>query len=312
MPRAALLVGWLLAASAAPAAEPAGQWSLIWSDEFEGSRIDAEKWSLADDCWGGGNAERQCYTRNPANAFVSDGRLSITARRDPHRGPAYPIEQRSDPAKSAALAEKPFTSARLSTKGHAAWRYGRFEIRAKLPPGQGSWPAIWMLPDQPHYGRWAASGEIDIMEAVNLGTPREPGSRQPEDSILGTLHFGGEWPKNTQLGSTTTLPLSADGFHTYALEWSADRMHWSIDGKRYATITAADWSRKANPDDPVSGKPFDQPFHLILNLAIGGGLPEGRNLGGVAETGFPRQMVVDWVRVYRCTVDPETGKACEQ
>jgi len=310
MKRLAALASALLALPAASQTEPG--WTLVWSDEFDGTAIDPAKWTHAVDCWGGGNEERQCYTDRTENSSVGNGMLAITARLEPSRGPAFPADQRTDAKKQKAEAKKPFSSAKLSTRGKGDWRYGRFEIRAKLPEGQGSWPAIWMLPTDSVYGPWAASGEIDIMEAVNLGEPVARGSTRIDNRILGTLHFGGTWPNNTQLSVDTALPPSTDGFHTYRLDWSAGLMRWSIDGKVFATQTAADWSRKARKDGNVSNQPFDQPFHLILNLAIGGGLPEGRNLGGVSNTGFPKQMLVDWVRVYRCTADPDTGKACAQ
>jgi beta-glucanase (GH16 family) len=167
-----------------------------------------------------------------------------------------------------------------------------------------------MLQTDARYGPWAASGEIDIMEAVNLGTPSATGADGREDQILGTLHFGGAWPKNTHKSNRTALPPSADGFHVFGIDWSAGRISWSVDGKVHATQTAADWSSTADAAQPATDAPFDQRFHLIVNLAIGGGLPEGRNQRGVVQTGFPKALVVDWVRVYRCTADPETGTAC--
>lgn len=115
-----------------------------------------------------------------------------------------------------ALATKPFTSARMVTRARAAWQYGRIEVRAKLPQGQGTWPAIWMLPESNAYGTWASSGEIDIPEAVNLGVPcaRCPGGR--ESTILGTLHFGGRWPDNALKSSEMSAPEVLEGFHPSA------------------------------------------------------------------------------------------------
>lgn len=285
-------------------------WALVWSDEFDGNRIDAAKWSLAVDCWGGGNNERQCYTASGANAAVSDGMLTITALHQTVRGPALPESLREGKAGSAAMASKPYSSARLSTRGKADWRYGRIEVRAKLPEGQGTWPAIWMLPRDDHYGRWAASGEIDIMEAVNLGVPVATCGDCREDHILGTLHFGGEAPHNTHRGAETNLPPSVDGFHVFGIEWRAGQISWSVDGQVYQTQTSTDWKTLSPLAAPGSGAPFDRPFYLVLNLAIGGGLPEGRNSGGVATSGFPKRLLIDWARVYRCTADPETGLGC--
>lgn len=305
------LLAILALAAGSQAAPAAAEWTLVWSDEFEGNRIDPAKWGLDSDCWGGGNNERQCYTDSPANASVQNGYLSITARKQTTRGAALPAQQRKTAADAARKASKPFSSAKLTTRGKADWRYGRIEVRARLPEGQGTWPAIWMLPSEDHYGRWAASGEIDIMEAVNLGTPCAtcPGGR--EDRILGTLHFGREWPGNGQKGSETHLPPSADEYHIFGIEWRADRIDWTLDGRVYATQTPEDWFSGPAERAPKGARaPFDRPFYLILNLAIGGGLPEGRNLGGVAPAGYPKVMQVDWVRVWRCPADSDPGKGC--
>ncbi|GGD66097.1 glycoside hydrolase family 16 protein [Croceicoccus mobilis] len=283
------------------------KWQLVWSDEFDGDAIDPMKWELEENCWGGGNNERQCYTDSPRNAHVEDGHLVITARKESMTGPALPLDQRG--GGDVPDATKPFTSARLTTRDRAAWRYGRIEVRAELPQGQGTWPAIWMLPESGAYGRWAASGEIDILEAVNLGTKCADCPTGKEDTVLGTLHFGGFPPENAHKGEEIHYPEVLLGFHTFAIEWSEGRIEWFVDGKSYQVQTAGDWYTPAS-DDPLS--PFDRRFHLILNLAIGGGLAESRGLKGVDETGFPKQMKVDWVRVWQCGADQATGKACER
>ena len=150
-------------------------WQLVWQDEFNGSSIDQTKWSLEQNCWGGGNDELQCYTANLANASVQNGVLHIVAHRETFSGPAI----HEDSADYLTLPAKtlPYTSARLRSKNKGDWRYGRFEIRARLPKGQGTWPAIWMLPTDQFYGTWPLSGEIDIMEAYSGGGPT-PGSSQ--------------------------------------------------------------------------------------------------------------------------------------
>ncbi|SNS30085.1 glycoside hydrolase family 16 protein [Sphingopyxis indica] len=288
-------LGLMLAATAATPA-PAGDWRLVWSDEFDGPAIDRAKWDFDVDCWGGGNNERQCYTDDPRNAAVEDGRLVITARKERATGPAWPVAQRSDPEKAKATATKDFTSARLVTRGKAAWTYGKVEVRAKLPQGQGTWPAIWMLPDDARYGAWAASGEIDILEAVNLGVACNDCTGGIENRILGTLHFGGTAPDNVHKGAETVLPAPLDGWHVFGIVWRKGRFDWTIDGRVYATQVAGDWNTAAT-DDPAA--PFDRPFHLILNLAIGGGLPESRTAGGVDESGYPKRMEIDWVRVWQ-------------
>jgi beta-glucanase (GH16 family) len=286
-------------------------WTMVWSDEFDGAAIDRSKWDFDIDCWGGGNNERQCYTDSPRNASVTDGALVITARKERTTGPAFPpylAAQQPDPA---AKATKPFSSARMVTRGKAAWKYGKIEVRAKLPQGQGTWPAIWMLPEDNVYGGWARSGEIDILEAVNLGVTcaDDKGCEEGgENTILGTLHFGGGWPDNKFASTEVPYPAVLDDeYHTYGVEWGEGIFVWTVDGKPFATKRAGDWFTTES-DDPNA--PFDQRFHLILNLAIGGGLPEGRALGGVDESGYPKQMTVDWVRVWQCADDPATGKSC--
>lgn len=283
--------------AAAPSAPAQPDWRLIWSDEFDGAEIDPAKWSFDLDCWGGGNAERQCYTDRTQNAQVQDGALVITARREPVSGPALPERLRAADA-PAQTVEREYSSARLVTRGAAAWRYGRIEVRAQLPRGQGVWPAIWMLPEDDAYGGWAASGEIDIMEAVNLGTPCDECASGVEDQVQGTLHYGGEWPENAYSGSYSSLPDLARGTHTFALDWSPEGMVWSVDGEAYACQTPQDWHTASPQGEGRPAAPFDQPFHLIMNVAVGGGLPERENLGGVDPEAFPQSMIVDFVRVY--------------
>ncbi|MFZ5744548.1 MAG: glycoside hydrolase family 16 protein [Pseudomonadota bacterium] len=305
--RAAVLALALLAAPAAAADD----WTMVWSDEFDGDKIDRSKWGFDVDCWGGGNDEHQCYTKSPRNAAIEDGKLVITARYERVTGPALPEHLRRTSATPEAEATRDISSARLSTRGKASWRYGKVEVRAKLPQGQGTWPAIWMLPEKDRYGTWAASGEIDILEAVNLGVPcaKCPGGR--ENTILGTLHFGGKWPNNKHKGEEVPFPEVLDGgFHTYAIEWGPERITWQVDGKTYAVRTADEWSTTGSK---VRGAPFDQPFHLILNLAIGGKLAETRGLGGVRLDGYPKRMEIDWVRVWQVPeakgISAETGSA---
>lgn len=288
-------------------------WQLVWSDEFDGQAIDAEKWSHEIDCWGGGNDERQCYTDWPENSRVEDGCLVITARLDGAAGPAWPEQMRGQEGIDASeVKEQLFTSARIRTKNKAEWTYGRVEVRAKLPEGQGLWPAIWMLPTDEVYGQWALSGEIDIVEAVNLGEPCRSCRGGIENQIHGTIHYGGKWPENKYMGNDATLPNTDDGeqgFNVFAIEWTEDRIDWFLNGERYGRITSRRWSPLLGGRNGNKSAPFDQRFHLIMNLAVGGNFPESQNEGGVTLQGFPRDMLVDWVRVYQCPTD-ETGKAC--
>ncbi len=292
----------ILLLAAAAATQP--NWQLVWADEFDGVALDRSRWVLAEDCWGGGNEERQCYTARNANHEVKDGVLHIIARMENHTGPAFTLDQRDSAEKSAATRTKPFTSARLSTAGKAAWLHGKVQIRAKLPQGQGTWPAIWMLPEDWSYGAWALSGEIDIMEAVNLGEACDTCASGREDRVLGTIHFGGKPPRNRYITAETSLPSAADAFHTYEVEWDAGGMVWRIDGKDYARRAPHEWHTLAS-DKP--GAPFDKLFHLILNLAIGGHLPETRNAKGVDPAGYPKRMEIDFVRVWQKPANADTA-----
>ena len=243
-----------------------GDWSLVWNDEFNGDRLDTGKWSaqVGDGCdiglCGWGNNELQSYTTSGAR--VEGGLLIITAREESAGGRDY-------------------TSARIRTKDKGDWKYGRFEVRAKLPEGQGMWPAIWMLPTDGTYGGWAASGEIDIMEARG----------QSRSTVLGTLHYGGTFPNNQSSGAAFTLPVGTftDTFHTFVLEWSEGRILWYVDDTPYQVQT--EWNSVGGPFPA----PFDQRFHILLNVAVGGdfvGSPD-------ESTPFPQTMEVDYVRVYQ-------------
>ena len=285
----------LVGAAPAPAPAPDG-WDLVWSDEFAGSEIDPAKWNFDPDCWGGGNEERQCYTSSSRNAQVTGGLLVITARRENVSGPALPAAQRAAAKDPGAQVKREYSSARLTTRGKAAWRYGKIEVRARLPQGQGTWPAIWMLPEAETYGPWAASGEIDVIEAVNLGVYCKTCRNEREDTILGTIHFGKAWPGNKLASTEIHYPPILKGFHTFAVEWEPNRITWLVDDRIYAVRNAREWF-SGGSDQP--GAPFDRPFHLILNLAIGGHLPESRGTGGTDPVGFPKRFEIDWVRVWR-------------
>lgn len=300
------------AAIASPDFLPAERgWSLIWADEFDGGGLDRSKWAPEVSCWGGGNEERQCYTDRDANIRVANGVLRIVAQQESWTGPNLPPEQRTDEAEVGTQA---FTSGKIRTRGLADWRYGRFSARMRLPSGQGTWPAFWMMPSEDHYGDWPLSGEIDIMEAVNLGVRcRDCGSGRRENRIQGALHFGAQWPENTFRVQRTTLPDAArpeDGFHVYAVEWGAGRIDWYVDGRRFFSLTDDDWYTLAPGGADNALAPFDRPFYLILNLAVGGRLSEQNNEGGVDRGAFPAELLVDWVRVYGCEPDPGQGLGC--
>lgn len=298
--------------------EPVSDWRMVWNDEFDSTSIDTNKWNFELNCAGGGNNEKQCYTDSEENAFIKDGVLNIVA---------LPAEEG---------AEKPYTSARLNTRYNADFTYGRFEMRAKLPSGQGSWPAFWMMPTDEEYGTWPRSGEIDILETVNLKTVAEDGT--VEANIHGTLHYGREWPNNSSSGKAYTFPEGmnpADDFHTYAIEWQEGEIRWYVDGYLYATQRRSE-VRYNSKDEPVGLKhkgwfaeyfeqgsgeltthwdnaPFDKDFYLILNNAVGGDWPENVNNLGVDAAAFAegQSFEIDYVRVYECASNPTTGKGCE-
>jgi beta-glucanase (GH16 family) len=177
----------------------------------------------------------------------------------------------------ASLA-KGYTSAKLVSKGKGSWQYGYFEIRAKLPQGRGTWPAIWMLPEENRFGGWPKNGEIDIMEHVGYDAGRVHGTVHTEafNHLLGT-----------QKGAQLMVPNFASEFHTYAVDWKQGQMDFYIDGQHYFTFK--------NSGNGHQEWPFDQSFYLILNLAVGG------NWGGkegVDASIWPQRMEVDYVRVY--------------
>lgn len=287
-------------------------WELVWSDEFDGDSIDNTKWSHEVNCAGGGNNEKQCYTDSEENSYVEGGILNIVAK--PEAG--QPL---------------PYSSARLRTIDKGDWTYGRFEIRAKAPSGQGSWPAIWMLPTDNVYGGWPHSGEIDIFESVNLGVPLDDDSGGVESHLHGTLHYGESWPNNDRSGHDYLLPSGdtpAEGFHTYAIEWEEGEMRWYVDGVLYQTQLKSEvtyntdgeadglahrgWYREDDGDYFWDESPFDERFHLILNFAVGGDWPENVNQGGIDASAFDgtNKFEIDYVRVYECSVNPTTGQGC--
>lgn len=245
---------------------------LVWSDEFNQAGLpDTTKWSydVGTACGqpagcGWGNNELQYYTAHrPENARIENGHLIIEAHQEPYQE------------------DRKYTSARLVSKGKGDWRYGKFDFRAKLPHGKGTWAAIWMLSSEWKYGGWPQSGEIDIMEYVGF----------EKDSITGTIHteaYNGML--GTQKGGGIRLPTVEDTFHTYSFEWTEDKMDWLIDGQLYYTFQ--------NDKKGMASWPFDQTFHLILNLAVGGNWG-GRE--GIDENIWPQRMEIDYIRVYQKT-----------
>ena len=246
---------------------PGGTRTLVWGEEFDGEWLDPRRWFFETgdgsqySLVGWGNDELQWYLTD--SALLENGLLVITARRESQNGYDY-------------------TSARLHTRSRFAFRYGRIEARIRLPGGQGLWPAFWLLPQEDTYGTWAASGEIDIMEAINLGGTGG-------NTVFGTLHYGGESPDNVLSGNEYVVPGSAtDEFHLYALEWDPTEIRWYVDDVLYAM---QNFWHTASADYPA---PFDRSFYILLNVAVGGRFPGAPSPGTV----FPVTMEVDYVRVY--------------
>jgi len=262
-------------------------YTLIWSDEFDGDSLDKTKWSCqigtgtSEGLTDWGNQELEYYTDREENVRVENGELVITAIKEEER-----------------VGGKMFTSARIRTmtdEGEVLFstKYGRVEARIKLPAGEGLWPAFWMLPvDDSIYNEWAASGEIDIMEARG---------RLPK-KVEGTIHYGQNWPNNVYKGQEYVFPQDTDitDYHLYSLEWEPGVLRWYIDNECYHTTQQ--WFSKgpAGGTDYTWPAPFDVPFYILLNMAVGGTFDLESNPYSMEE---PAEMKVDYVRVYQ----KETG-----
>jgi beta-glucanase (GH16 family) len=265
---AGLVIGVLVVSAGGAAAQvalpppPEGH-TLVWHDEFDRDGLpDAARWSYDVGAGGWGNKEPQFYTeRRPENARVEGGHLVIEARKESWQG-------------------APYTSARLVTKGKGDWTYGRVEVRARLPRGRGSWPAIWMLATTtPKPLRWPDDGEIDIMEHVGF----DHGVVHASVHTKAYHHSIG-----TQKTAKVEVPDVSEAFHVYAMDWDRDRVRMSIDGREYFAFVR-------ESDDPRVW-PFAGPFHLLLNVAVGGAWGGQQ---GIDEASLPYRMVVDYVRVYQ-------------
>ena len=268
---------------------------LVWSDEFEGSHLDKRKWKAELSCWGGGNNERQCYVDDIDNIRVEDGMLILTAKPRTHSAEQFP----QDAADRGEIVTQTYTSGKVRTKGLASWTYGRFEARIQLPKGQSTWPAFWLLPETNVYGGWPLSGEIDVMEAINLGAICETCDGGQENRSSGALHFGETWPENRFLAKKKALSGAAiDDWYVYAVDWREDRMEWSVDGEIFFSVESKDWFTPGVEKSQNAIAPFDQPFYLMLNLAVGGNLPDNKNEKEFNPNSFPAEMKIDWVRIY--------------
>ena len=240
-------------------------WALVWNDEFDGPALNLEKWSYEIGGHGWGNNELQYYSDDDSTAFIRDGKLVLRADLVPQ-------------GTGSADNLRYFSSARLRTSGKGDWRYGRIEVKAKLALGQGIWPAIWMLPTDWMYGGWPESGEIDIMEHVGY----DPGR------VHGSIHTGSYNHKiNTQRGGSKLLDKISSKFYVYAIEWYEDRIDFLINDSKY-------FSFQNDGKNDFNTWPFNQRFHLLINIAVGGDWPGSPD----ETTQFPTEMEVEYVRVY--------------
>jgi beta-glucanase (GH16 family) len=237
-----------------------GGYNLAWADEFSGDALDLSSWGfdVGNGSGGWGNNESQYYTSGTANCVVANGKLTITAKKESQGGYNY-------------------TSARILTKGKREFQYGRIDIRARLPKGQGIWPALWMLGSNFSSVGWPNCGELDIMELVG---------HQP-NRVHGTAHFGNQ-PPSTQ--RTASYGLSSgtfsDAYHVFTLKWENNLVEWYVDDVKFHTLT---------PGNTGGIYPFNQKFFFIFNIAVGGNWPGYPD----ATTVFPQQMDVDYVRVFQ-------------
>lgn len=232
----------------------------LWKDEFSGTAIDNSIWGYDIGNSGWGNNESQYYTNSPNNSFISDGNLVIEARKENYQGSEY-------------------TSARLLTKNKQTFTFGRVDIRAVLPKGQGIWPALWMLGTKIDQTGWPYCGEIDIMEIIGS----EP------DKVHGTIHFGPQGAtQSTQLTGTHTLSSGdfSDKYHVFSLIWSQDNIEILVDDISYF---------KVSKTQVGAIYPFNEPFFVIFNIAVGGNWPGYPD----ATTVFPQRMWVDYIRVFQ-------------
>jgi beta-glucanase (GH16 family) len=232
-----------------------------WVDEFDYTGLpESSKWDYDLGGSGWGNNEKQLYTNNISNVSVGDGKLTITAKKENMSGMAY-------------------TSTRLVTRNKLDVLYGRFEIKAKLPTGKGTWPAIWMLPTDRAYGDWPKSGEIDIMEHVGYD----------QNTVHFTTHTEAYYFKiNTQKSSQRLIPDASTAFHIYRVDWTPYAVRGYFDNVRVFEF--------ANEGTGYKVWPFDKRFHLLINLAVGG---DWGGAQGIDDTIFPQKFEIDYVKYYK-------------
>jgi beta-glucanase (GH16 family) len=245
-------------------------WNIVWQDEFDKDSLDLSKWSRETGGHGWGNNELQFYTDSDTNSYVENGNLILKAQVVPQ-------------GIGSSKGLRYYSSARLRTYGKGDWKYGRIEVKAKVASGQGIWPAIWMLPTDWLFGGWPSSGEIDIMEHVgyDLGV------------VHGSVHTEAYNHKiNTQRSSARKIANVDTEFHVYSIIWDKDKISFFIDDVQYFLF-------ENDQQGNYKTWPFDQRFHLLINIAVGGDWPGNPD----NSTNFPRKMLVDYVRVYEKSIN---------
>jgi len=237
------------------------KYELVWADEFDGSSVNLDNWNFV--LWDAGrvNNEWQKYVEDTANYKLEDGKLYISA------------------TKIGENEKGGYVSTRFNSKGKKEFKYGRIEFRAKMPGGRGVWPALWMLGSNHDEVHWPKCGEIDVMEYVGF-MPDTTHNNVHTQYQHGVTDFHG----------TVPLETAEEEFHNYGITWTKDSIKFYVDSPDNVTNTYA--PEVKTPDN----WPFDQPFYLIMNLAIGG---DWGGKKGVDETIFPQTMVIDFVRVYQ-------------
>jgi beta-glucanase (GH16 family) len=272
----AVLVGAGVSAAALSRDDTKRGWQLTWSDDFNGSALDSSKWRAENNStFGNGNLELACLMSGPRNVEVAGGMLTLRAVRESSPVVCGDNDSRYPRGRS-------YTSAMVSTQGKASWHQGRFEIRAKLPlaagKSKGLWPAFWMRP-----ANGSGDGELDVMEAIGTADGQDPEA----GSVHQTLWFDGKGTYSKQSHVAPVQGGPAGGFHTYAAEWQDGVVRWYVDGELSfeRDKSSAPWI-----DEAFAGQ-----FFIRLNLAVGGTFPGSPN----SDTGFPADMVVDWVKVFQ-------------
>ncbi len=237
------------------------EYKLVWEDDFNyNGKPNPDKWNYDIGGHGWGNGESQYYTDNISNAYVKDGFLHIRAMKEDYQ-------------------DKHYTSARLTTHGKASWQYGLFTIRAKLPKGKGTWPALWLLADEIHEGLpWPLCGEIDLMEHVGSNP----------NVVHFSLHSKNfNFKKQNQLTKVLEVENVSDEFHEYSVKWTDEYIEFFLDGKSQAKYIKG---KNASVED----WPFDRKFYLILNIAIGGFWG-----GEIDDSILPQEMIIDYIRIFQ-------------